>query len=328
MKRRTIWVSGALLAGAALAFAMQSASSLIGGHAAAMNKAEGASARLIAIAAGSGRVQTTIDVAKPNLLRIESPTSLIVSDGKEIVSYFKGQNIFTRKPVSNQALAAALGPDMFLAFRPFFDANALSGMTSTRTAAAVNRRGQELTPVSGNIGAGKRATLFIGADGLARQLELATTADGRTETIIVDMADFAIGRPSADKFTFRAPAGAREVDEAELNAGRWFRNLEEAKAEAKRTGKPIMMDLYTDWCGFCKKLDAEVFQTSEFMAKGRQFVLLKINPEKDEGGTQGFNVEGFPTVIFMSPDGSEIHRVVGFRPLDMFLQEMDKAINR
>ncbi len=327
MKRTGIYTIGALVATAAVAFAIQSGATLLQGHSGALAKADGLSTRLVAVSAGGGRLQTTVDMAKPNFLRIDGPTTLTISDGKDLYTLYKGQNAFVKKAVSAEALAAAMSGDQFLALRPFFMANALNGMTSVKTAAAVNRKGMEMTPVSGNLG-GKRATLYISAaDSIARQVELTETGDGKTESLIIDMLDMTLARPAASKFTFKAPAGSREMDEAEMTAVKWYYTMDEAKADAARTNRPIMMDLYTDWCHFCKKLDAEVFSTAEFKAKARSFVLLKINPEKDPGQNQGFEVEGFPTVIFMTKGGQEIHRSVGFRPTDLFLAEMDKALS-
>ncbi len=304
---------------------MQNASTMLSAHSAAISKADGLSARLISVSAGGGRTQTTVDFAKPNLLRVDTPTMLVVSNGTELVTYIKGMNVFYKKPATPASIATTLQQDQFLALRPFFAPTALNGWTSVRAGTAINRRGQELTPVSGNIDSGKRATLYIsGSDSIARQVEIASTGDGRTESLIIDIADFSLSRPAASKFEFQAPAQAREVQEAELMDAKWYNNLSDALADAKRTNRPILLDFYTDWCTFCKELDAEVFSTSEFKAKARNFVLCKINPEKDPNKTQGFEVEGFPTILFLNPEGKEIGKMVGFRPVDLFIAEMDK----
>ena len=326
MKRTGIYFIGALVASAAVAFAFQSGASMVSGHATALAKADGMSTRLISVSAGGGRMQTSVDFAKPNFLRIDSATSLTVSDGKDLYTFYKGQNVYTKVATTNEAIAKALAGDLFLAVRPFFVPNALSGMTSVKTGAAVNRKGAELTPVSGNIGTGKRATFYIGADGLARQLELSETGDGKSESTIVDLVDLMMVRPAASKFVFTAPAGSKEVDPNEMTAAKWYYSLDEAKADAQRNNRPILIDMYTDWCHWCKVLDAEVFPTAEFKNKAKSFTLCKINPEKDPGGDQGFGVDGFPTTVFLNKNGQEIHRLVGYKPVDGYLAEMDKAL--
>ena len=45
----------------------------------------------------------------------------------------------------------------------------------------------------------------------------------------------------------------------------WLVNLDEAYALSKKTGKPIMANFTgSDWCGWCKKLTADVFSKPEF----------------------------------------------------------------
>jgi len=44
---------------------------------------------------------------------------------------------------------------------------------------------------------------------------------------------------------------------------KWM-TFDEAIAMQKKNPKPIFMDVYTDWCGPCKMLDKNTFQTKEF----------------------------------------------------------------
>ncbi|MBU4310721.1 thioredoxin family protein, partial [bacterium] len=44
---------------------------------------------------------------------------------------------------------------------------------------------------------------------------------------------------------------------------KWYENFDGGLAEAKRTGKPIMIDFYTDWCHWCDELDKKVYTNSD-----------------------------------------------------------------
>ena len=63
---------------------------------------------------------------------------------------------------------------------------------------------------------------------------------------------------------------------------KWY-TLEEAMEAAKKNPKPLLIDLYTDWCGWCKKLDADTFG-HEGIAKyiGENFYPVKFNAEQRE----------------------------------------------
>ena len=65
-------------------------------------------------------------------------------------------------------------------------------------------------------------------------------------------------------------------DELQAN---WLENLNDALEISQETGKPILMDFTgSDWCFWCKKLDAEVFSQKPFIEYANEnLVLLKID---------------------------------------------------
>lgn len=112
----------------------------------------------------------------------------------------------------------------------------------------------------------------------------------------------------------------------------WQTELNAAKKLAAEDGanKLILVDFTTDWCGWCRKLEKDVFAREPFQKKAREgFVLLKINPEKSDPNRQlaeKYNVQGFPTLAFLRADGQLVRKVVGYKTLDDFLREMDEAL--
>lgn len=105
---------------------------------------------------------------------------------------------------------------------------------------------------------------------------------------------------------------------------------EEAFAQARKSGKPLMIDFYGIWCPPCNELKDSVFSKPKFQESAKSFVQLKLDADsaQSEALSQRYGIQGFPTVIFASPQGDEISRVVGFRPMDQFLDEMNGAISR
>lgn len=102
----------------------------------------------------------------------------------------------------------------------------------------------------------------------------------------------------------------------------------QALEKAKEEGKIVFMDCYTTWCGPCKKLSAETFtnnEVGEFF--NSHFVSLKVDMEKGEGPELSgrFTVRGYPTLLWINPDGSIKHRTMGFVPAEKLLNEAQKA---
>jgi len=99
------------------------------------------------------------------------------------------------------------------------------------------------------------------------------------------------------------------VPEYKANAEGWLVDINEAYKISNETGKPIMANFTgSDWCGWCKKLKAEVFDKSEFkewakknvvlveLDYPRRFQLPENIKQQNQGLAQAFKVTGYPTI--------------------------------
>jgi thioredoxin-related protein len=107
-------------------------------------------------------------------------------------------------------------------------------------------------------------------------------------------------------------------------------SFEAVLAQAKATGKHIFVDVYTEWCAPCKKLDKEVFtrpEVADFFNKN--FINLKINAEKGDGVefSSIFDVNAYPCALFFAPDGRLVHRTVGYFEAAAFIENGKNALN-
>lgn len=102
-----------------------------------------------------------------------------------------------------------------------------------------------------------------------------------------------------------------------------------AIATAGREDKIVMLDVYTDWCTWCHKLDKEVYANDKVAAEvNKDFVALKVNPEESDANREfvdKYRIQGFPTILFLNGKGEEIHRLSGFKPVDGFMEELEVA---
>lgn len=106
-------------------------------------------------------------------------------------------------------------------------------------------------------------------------------------------------------------------------------SLKEAQEEAQQTGQIIFVDVYTTWCGPCKMMERQVFADEEVAERmGAFFVNLKADAEA--GGrlvASKYNVNAYPTLLFLKPDGTLIKRYIGALGKDEFLTAANKALN-
>ncbi len=118
---------------------------------------------------------------------------------------------------------------------------------------------------------------------------------------------------------------------AEGNGPPW-REWNPGLAEASTKGRPVLVDVYTDWCGFCKKMDREVYSRADVREYlGKRFVTVKLDagsnkPGDYEGKTLSsrsiaarFRVNGYPTTVFLSSKGEHLVNVPGYIKADRFL---------
>ncbi len=82
---------------------------------------------------------------------------------------------------------------------------------------------------------------------------------------------------------------------------------------AKKENRLVMVDFYTDWCGWCKKLDTETYGDVRVAEALRGVISIKVNAEKEgEAVAEQYRVRGFPTVIFVSASGEVVRKVEGY----------------
>jgi thioredoxin-related protein len=112
-----------------------------------------------------------------------------------------------------------------------------------------------------------------------------------------------------------------------LAAPKWYTDLDEAKAVAVKENKPLLVDFTgSDWCGYCIKLHAEVFDKPEFEAFAKNYVLVELDfpskkPQpaeekaKNKATQTKFGVSGFPTVLLIDAKSGEAYgRQSGYGP--------------
>ncbi len=112
-----------------------------------------------------------------------------------------------------------------------------------------------------------------------------------------------------------------------------WRGWNEGLAAAAGGTKPIIVDVYTDWCGWCKRMDRDVYARADVSGYvNEHFVMVRLNAESAERVTYsgrtmtaralagGFQVTGYPTTIFLRPDGTHLANVPGYVPAEKFLK--------
>ncbi|HJT16241.1 MAG TPA: thioredoxin fold domain-containing protein [Thermoanaerobaculia bacterium] len=105
-------------------------------------------------------------------------------------------------------------------------------------------------------------------------------------------------------------------------AGPWLKSLATAKKKAKEQNELIFVDLFADWCGWCHKMEQEVFPAEAFQKATDNKVLLRLNTEDGGEGTklaQQYDITSLPTFLLLTADGSIAGTIRGYFPADQFV---------
>lgn len=109
----------------------------------------------------------------------------------------------------------------------------------------------------------------------------------------------------------------------------WAKTYAAAQKAAKAQNKLIMVDFYTDWCSWCKKLDADTYPNAKVVAYSSKLVSVKVDAEKEGVElAKRYKVQGYPTILFLDANGEIFGEISGYMPPTEFLSEMTKINDR
>lgn len=130
-------------------------------------------------------------------------------------------------------------------------------------------------------------------------------------------------------FTLSAAIVFADSEVAEQTGIIWEDDFAKALEKAKETDKIIMVDVSTSWCGYCVKLDEETFSHPDVVALAEEFVCLRVdgdNLSEEFKELYSKEIQGFPTILFISKQGAHLLTSSGFMPAEPYLSMMSNVL--
>ncbi len=133
--------------------------------------------------------------------------------------------------------------------------------------------------------------------------------------------------PALAVFTLAAVPPARAAA-PERTGIRWEKSLETASAAARLAGKPVMIDFWAEWCGWCHELDRTTYVDPEVVKLSSKIVAVKVNSEGSRGevkAAERYDVESLPTIVFLTPTGRLFFRAEGYQNAQRFAEILTRV---
>ncbi len=99
----------------------------------------------------------------------------------------------------------------------------------------------------------------------------------------------------------------------------WAESFADAQALGMSENRVILLDFYNDRCVWCKRLDSVTFVDPAVAAISKSIVFSKFDADKDTILAKIYGVAGYPTMVLIKPNGTELDRLVGFYPPEEFV---------
>lgn len=104
---------------------------------------------------------------------------------------------------------------------------------------------------------------------------------------------------------------------------------EQARAKAKKENKFILLDCWTENCGYCKMMDDETFVDSavvDFM--GKNFIAVSRDMERGEGRllNMKYHTQGYPTYYIFTSKGEICYELVGYMKPQLWIDTLTRIL--
>ena len=130
----------------------------------------------------------------------------------------------------------------------------------------------------------------------------------------------------------------------------WY-DFETAIDLNKKEKKPIFIDIYTSWCGWCKKMDAGTFQDPDVVKfMNKNFLAVKLDAEQKEAivfkeklyeyqsyGRNSYNElavqlldskMSFPSFVVLNKKSVKIGQIVGYQAPGVLISQLEKYVGK
>jgi len=106
----------------------------------------------------------------------------------------------------------------------------------------------------------------------------------------------------------------------------WQWSLESARQIAGQSNRLVLVHFWAEWCGPCKRMEADVFSRSDVAAAiEANYVPVKVNRDHLPATAQQFGVTGIPADVILTPQGAVLERFQGYTEAGQYVGRLNRV---
>jgi thiol-disulfide isomerase/thioredoxin len=123
-------------------------------------------------------------------------------------------------------------------------------------------------------------------------------------------------------------SGAAPSEEKPVAAIGWQTSYADGIRVAEKYSRPVLIDFTASWCGWCRKMDDEVYSEPEIAAALAEYTCIKVDTDTDVDTALAYQVRSLPRTIILNTHREIVSDLVGYVPPESFKAMLEDVESR